>query len=357
MTTLRNTRYDNIWTEWIKEDSMEEEGEGEEGKKQQQWEGEDESRCEDCGTESIQVSDGALTCTRCGRIYGSVIDSSAEWRYYGNDDNRVSSDPSRCGISSNYLNPDQIMGTLIRYQPKESYNMRKIRQYHCWNSMNYKGRSLYNQFELLSLRCGSHGIPSIIVEHTKQLYKKITDQQLFRGENKNGLIAICMFRACKDKHVPRSIKEIAAIFDVDEQIMTKGNRCFSKVWNVLSTMKNDDDHDIEEDLKASLARPSHYVERFSCRLGIPASVVADILRVTDLVENKGMIADNTPASIATAVIFMVCQMHSLGTTKADIAKASQISEVTISKCFKKLNVYTDYIRQEIFSTRGKGERI
>jgi transcription initiation factor TFIIB len=303
--------------------------------------------CKECEKETVISEDGTYVCIECGCLYGNLIDSSAEWRYYGAEDSR-GSDPSRCGVASNYLIPDSNLGTLIGYKSSESYSMKKIRQYHGWNSLNYKGRNLYNQFELLTIRADNNGIPSIIIEHTKLLYKKITDQQLFRGENKNGLMAICMFKACKDKHVPRSIKEIASIFDVDEQVMTKGNRCFTKVWSVLS----ENEETSEEELQTSLTKPVHYVERFCSRLNLPKRIVDEILFVADIVEKKHMIADNTPSSISTAVIYLVCQINNINISKSEISKVSQISEVTIGKCYKKLFTYYDYIKQELSKRRG-----
>ena len=49
---------------------------------------------------SVQYSEEKfLVCTnpKCGIIYKEVLDHSAEWRYYGAGDNKMS-DPTRCGI-------------------------------------------------------------------------------------------------------------------------------------------------------------------------------------------------------------------------------------------------------------------
>jgi len=335
------------------EQEQERERQEEEPQQQQSYETSPENhfifQCEECEVlDSIWIENGMYVCKECGIIYGNYIDSSAEWRYYGNEDTR-GSDPCRCGISSNYLIPESNMGTLIGYKRSESYTMKKIRQYHTWSIMNYKGRNLYNQFELLNIRCEKHGIPAIISEHTKLLYKKITEQQLFRGENKNGLMAICMYKACKDKNVPRSIKEIAKMFDVDEQIMTKGNRCFNKVWNLLQEPIR---CAITETAIIELTKPRHYVERFCSRLQIQEEVTRFVYSLCEIIENHHLIADNTPSSICTAAILLGCQLQYLKYSKMDISNVSQISEVTIGKCYKKLLVYKDFLLQEIKKSEG-----
>ena len=52
---------------------------------------------------------GFLTCTntKCGIIYKDTTDQTAEWRYYGADDNQ-SGDPTRCGMPINPLLRDHF---------------------------------------------------------------------------------------------------------------------------------------------------------------------------------------------------------------------------------------------------------
>ena len=60
--------------------------------------------CKNCKNDSIQTIRGEYICTLCSITYGSVIDSTQEWRSFA-DDSR-SSDPNRCGMPSNPLFQD-----------------------------------------------------------------------------------------------------------------------------------------------------------------------------------------------------------------------------------------------------------
>ena len=51
--------------------------------------------------------------------------------------------------------------------------------------------------------------------------------------------------------------------------------------------------------------------------------------------------DNTPPSIAAGAIFLVASLLKMRITKVQVHTATKISEVTISKCYKKLNLYKD----------------
>jgi transcription initiation factor TFIIIB Brf1 subunit/transcription initiation factor TFIIB len=53
--------------------------------------------------------------------------------------------------------------------------------------------------------------------------------------------------------------------------------------------------------------------------------------------------ENTPHSIAAGVVYFISQICNLNVTKRDIKNISEISEVTINKCYKKL----DKIKHEL----------
>ena len=67
--------------------------------------------CEYCETILAFSDEGFLTCTNksCGIIYKDIVDHSAEWRYYGADDNQ-NSDPTRCGMPINPLLEESSYG-------------------------------------------------------------------------------------------------------------------------------------------------------------------------------------------------------------------------------------------------------
>jgi hypothetical protein len=51
--------------------------------------------------------------------------------------------------------------------------------------------------------------------------------------------------------------------------------------------------------------------------------------------------ENTPHSIAAGVVYFISQMCKLNVSKKEVKNISEISEVTINKCFKKLEKKLD----------------
>ena len=87
------------------------------------------------------------------------------YRYLVSEDSKFS-DPTRCGLPTNQLLPESSLGSTVSFKYGESYEMRKIRNYHLWNAMPYKERSLYNVFETLTVNATNNGISPSIVEAT-----------------------------------------------------------------------------------------------------------------------------------------------------------------------------------------------
>jgi transcription initiation factor TFIIIB Brf1 subunit/transcription initiation factor TFIIB len=56
------------------------------------------------------------------------------------------------------------------------------------------------------------------------------------------------------------------------------------------------------------------------------------------VESQNIILDNTPHSIAAGIIYFISQNCNLNISKNDVKQICGVSEVTINKCFKKLDL-------------------
>ena len=83
--------------------------------------------CEHCQSPLFISADRFLTCSNksCSIIYKDSMDESAEWRYYGADDNNAT-DPTRCGIPINPLLKESSYGCKVVCNYRSSYEMRKI---------------------------------------------------------------------------------------------------------------------------------------------------------------------------------------------------------------------------------------
>lgn len=300
-------------------------------------ESEDNEICKFCNQSTLinHINEGLSICSNeeCGYVNDCIIDSKAEWRYYGVSDSKCS-DPTRCGLPTNSLLPESSLGSIVLCNGRSTYEMRKIKKYHTWNAMPYKERSLYGVFDTMNVRAVNNGISACIVEDAKRMYKKLSEHRISRGANRKGLIASCIYIACKLKKVPRSAKEIADIFKLDITNTTKGRKKFLEIWNKINKDKN---------IQAVPTKSNDFIIRFCSKLNISDLQLKVCQYVSKRADKIGIVSENTPPSIAAGTIFLVSTVLDAGITKKEISTVCKISEVTISKCFKKLYKYKKYV--------------
>lgn len=296
----------------------------------------DSETCQYCHqSDMIHNNDGLIVCKKCGATSDKIIDHGAEWRYYGYNDNK-SSDPTRCGLPINNLLPQSSMTSVIsNFGKNDSYEMKKIRRYHTWNSVPYKERALHEVFDSFSVAL-NNGIPICIVEEAKSMYKVLSEAKISRGSNRKGLIASCIYIACKKGDVPRSAKEIADMFNLDITVMTNGCKKFIEIWNMVNKEKSGN-------IVLNASQSDDFIHRFCSKLSVSPDTVRLCILISEKAEEFSIVSENTPPSIAAGSIYLACQIMNINITKKDISEVCKISEVTISKCYKKLYKYKDYL--------------
>ena len=299
--------------------------------------------CENCNSALAFNEDNFLTCTniKCSIIYKDNLDNSAEWRYYGIDDNQQS-DPTRCGMPINPLLHESSFGCKVLSYGYGNTEMQKIKRYTDWQSMPYREKSLYDEFQKIINIAQINGIPKIIIDEAMRTHKKISEVKTFRGLNRDGIIAASIYIACRVNNYPRTAKEIAIMFVLDNSSATKGCK------NALSIINDiENDNAINDKTNMYQTTPMNFIERYCSRLNINQELTMLCKFIANKINSKNLIPENTPHSIASGIIYFVSQLCNLNISKKAINSISDISEVTINKCYKKLETMKDQLIPQI----------
>ena len=102
-------------------------------------------------------------------------------------------------------------------------------------------------------------------------------------------------------------------------------------------------HNIERNLDPSeqtelgTTTPSAFIERYCSRLNFNPELTMLAKFVANKIEQMDMIMDNTPHSIAAGIVYFIAQTCNVEVSKVDIKNICGVSEVTINKCFKKMD--------------------
>jgi transcription initiation factor TFIIB len=294
--------------------------------------------CTICKSALSYTDEGFLGCTnnKCGIIYTDMIELGAEWRYYGADDNS-NSDPTRCGMPINPLLAESSFGCkILGGTGGKSWEMRKIKRYTEWQSMPYREKAQWDEFQQITVHANNYNIPKIIIDSAIRYHKQISEEKTFRGLNREGIIAASIYISCSVNKYPRTAKEIAQIFNLDNTSATKGCKNAMSIINSIESNHENNDKTI-----LTHATPTIFIDRFCSNLNINDELTRLCKFIAKKVQQKKLIPENTPPSIAVGIIYFVCQKCNLNITKKSIYAVTQVSEVTINKCSQKLLPYEE----------------
>lgn len=299
--------------------------------------------CPNCHNSDSIVRDqfgGMVLCSQCGNVMDSeVLDDCPEWKSYDDSCN------GRCGPPTNTLLPQSSLGTTIG----GSCNY-KLRTLHNWGLMPYKERSLNNVLNMIKSKCSSAGLSGIIEDDAKVMYKIVSECKpnarytdtvqkmgnnnlIIRGKNRIGLVAACIYYACRRNNNTRSVKEIASLFSISPARVNKGCKNFIRYVEYKSI-----------DYSTNTSHPSQYVGRFCAKLGIDKNTTDMIMKASINVHRLNIAPKHTPLSIAAACT-LLC-VDAIATNKLErstISSSFGISEVTLSKAYNTISQYSNII--------------
>jgi transcription initiation factor TFIIB len=284
--------------------------------------------CPDCGDRNI-IDDqmrGRCICGNCGRELHEYFDNSIEM---SNWDEKNDSD--RCAQQTNHFLPQASLGTSI------GGSNSKLKRLHTWSQMPYEERSLYDVLQEIENKCRKENIPKSIIDNARNLYKKFTEQKnkdgkkiIIRGDNRKSLIAACVLEGARMQKQPRSHKEVAKIFDLKVKHITSGCR---KLFEVI-------DNSIYDYIQSS--KPEDFIDRFKGKLKL--GEYADLAKkIVKNIVKLDIATDHQPPSIAASAVMLIYQIYEIDYSIQNLSKIFDISDVTISKTFKKIVPYRKYI--------------
>ena len=305
--------------------------------------------CKSCKSEKLVIDNikGYLVCSECAVINQEFLDENPEFSY---DDDGNSGGSSRYGCPSNFFFPKSALGTKIA---SKGYN--KVTALQIQGQMPYREKSLLEVLERIQSKCKKYGITQTIIDSAKILYKKVNDSKHINGKrkgknmiirciNRRSMIAACVFYGCKMQKEPRSPKEIADIYELEIKHVHRGCRKILDYVDLNSIF-----------YKISNSQSADFIERLGKKLEIDKKYIDIAKDVCNNIQKLGFASTHEPPSIAAGCLLLISNIYSLNITKKQISKIFDISDVTISKSYRKIhpfykiildNTITDLILQE-----------
>jgi len=291
--------------------------------------------CKSCKSEKLVKDNikGYLVCTECAVINQEFLDENPEFTY---DEENNGNGSSRYGCPANYFFPKSALGTKIA-PPKKGYN--KVIALQRQGQMPYREKSLLEVLERIQLKCKKYSITQTIIDSAKILYKKVSDSKHIRGKrkgknmimrciNRRSMIAACVFYACKMQKEPRSPKEIADIYDLEIKHVHRGCRKILDYIDLNSTF-----------YQIRNSQAADFIERLSKKMDIDKKYIDIAKDVCNNIHKLDIASTHEPPSIAAGCILLVANTYNINISKKQISEIFDISDVTISKTYRKIHPY------------------
>ena len=288
--------------------------------------------CKNCKSPNLVIDNtkGHMVCTDCAVINEEYLDENPELT--SNDGE--GSNNSRYGAPSSFFFPKASLGTKI---VSKGYNRLSLLQKQ--GQMPYKEKSLMDVLETIQSKCKKYGITQTIIDSAKILYKKVSESVHSKGKrkgkniimrciNRRSMIAACLFHACKLQKETRSPKEIADIYDLEIKHVNRGCRKFCDII---------DSNTLFHQIKSS--QSSDFIERFAKKLNIDKKYIDISKDVSSNIHKLDLASTHEPPSVAAGCILLVTQFYNIQLSKKQISDIFGISDVTISKTFRKIWPY------------------
>ena len=297
------------------------------------------TKCQCGASEDNILVDSIVTCTKCGLVLGRIFDTTAEYRYFANDDR--GGDPCRVGAPQDPYLPEASLGTMIL--SGKGRTMNRIRKFHAWNAMPYKERALLQTMDRLSIIATNNGINSSIIEDTRDMFVMIHKLCDRRGLTRDAILASCLYSSLKKASCPRKPKEIADMFSLTTATFTKALKYFQEIFTLAE--QKGIIHKKTVDTGQGSTKAIEYVSLPLSRLNIPRSKHVQLEEAIKAVavhaEDAGYSIENVPPSLAAGCIAFVLQYYpDFGISLQDIETAANVSVATLHKCLRRLDAYS-----------------
>ncbi|PSN66812.1 cyclin-like protein [Corynespora cassiicola Philippines] len=320
--------------------------------------------CPDCREDPPNLvenfSAGDTLCGSCGRVLAEhTIDTRSEWRTFSNDD-QGNDDPSRVGDAANPLLNGSQLHTEIG--PGDGgLRVRELSRAQNKSTHDKSNKSLQAAYGQISTLCESFNVGKTVAETTKLLYKLIEDSKKFKGKSQDGIIASCIFIACRQHDVPRSFRETMKLTNVPKKEI---GRTFKGIEAYLSSMQKDGGGKMGASgivLQSSAFKQtktteaSDLIARACNKLGLEPMVSIIAQEAASKISDLSVAAGRSPLSITGACIYLIAHLMGHPRSPKDIGSAVDVSDGTIRTAYRLIHAALDKIIEESWIKRG-GDR-
>lgn len=276
------------------------------------------------------MRDEEIVCVKCGLVLEVESPSLLpEWRAFTTE-SRLQK--SRVGPPSSILLPDKGLSTrlisasrdargrIIKQEVRSSmYRLSRLE-----TRLNFADRSkqknLLKALLELDRMVDQLRIPKKIQEEAAHIYRQALSKGLLHGRSIRGIVSASLYAACRISSRARSLKDIESSSHVEPSEL---RRCYRILVRELN-------------LHIPNQSPKDYITKIATRSNTPDTVQLEAMKLLERPEIREMRVGKSQSGIAAAVLYISCRNLNVPKTQKEVARAAQISEVTLRNNCRKI---------------------
>ena len=281
------------------------------------------TKCPVCGDKKLVTDQntGELFCGKCGLVItDKITDSGAEWRSFSSDQN----DKTRVGAGTSLTIHDMGLSTIIGVANKDATGKpltasmkSSIERLRTWDSRSQAhtstDRNLRQALNEMGKLKDKLALTDTVIEKAAYIYRKAMEKKLVRGRSIQGLVAACLYAACRNTETPRTLLDIANGMNIKKKDIA---RCYRLIFREL-------------ELKMPVVDPVKGVSRIASIAKLTEKSKRKAIEILNQAKETGLSAGKDPMGIAAASLYLACISTGEIKSQKEISMASGITEVTI----------------------------
>ncbi len=284
-------------------------------------------RCPECNSINLFYDEqrGEVICNDCGLVVEEkMVDTSHELRVQSSEKGEKK---SRGGAPLSMQKFDKGLTTNVGeisdiYRLKKSGATRKFLRLKKWQERVSTSIERNLRLAMSELRRVANfiNLPTVVRDEASRLYNYVLQRGFVRGRSMESVIAACIYAACRNYNIPRTLDEISNASDVERKEIGRTYRFIIR----------------KLDIDVTPSSPKDYISRFGSVLNLSPKTQSEALKILKKAEISELTSGRGPAGIAAAALYVAALLNNEKKTQREVADVAGITEVTIRNRYKEL---------------------
>ncbi|MCX6748271.1 MAG: transcription initiation factor IIB [Candidatus Pacearchaeota archaeon] len=151
-------------------------------------------------------------------------------------------------------------------------------------------------------------LPNVVKDESSRVYNFVLQRGLVRGRGMEGVIAACIYAACRSYNIPRTLDEVANASDVERKEIGRTYRFIMRKMGV----------------KVQQSSPKDYISRFASILHLSPKTQNQALKILKNADISELTSGRGPAGIAAAALYVAALLNDEKKTQREVADVAGV---------------------------------